>query len=135
MRRSASDGSSAGGGVAAPGRATGSPTWVSGYPFTTPPPGLNNALQFNGSSQYVSFGAAPGLGERAFTLETWFMRTGAGVATNTGSGGIPAAIPLLTKGRAESEGSNVDMNYFLGIRQSDSVLVAVRAVKVEAFSS
>ena len=31
---------------------------------------------------------------------------------------------LVTKGRAEAEGSNVDMNYFLGIRASDGVLVA-----------
>src|SRR6266508_5301510 len=72
------------------------------------------ALQFNGSSQYVTFGAAPGLGAATFTLETWFQRTGAGVGTSTGSGGI-TAIPLVTKGRAEAEGSNVDMNYFLGI--------------------
>ena len=34
------------------------------------------------------------------------------------------AIPLVTKGRAEGENSNVDMNYFLGIRASDGVLVA-----------
>src|SRR6266487_6192624 len=71
------------------------------------------ALQFNGSSQYVTFGAAPGLGTSTFTLETWFKRTGAGVGTTTGSGGV-TAIPLVTKGRAEAEGSNVDMNYFLG---------------------
>ena len=38
--------------------------------------------------------------------------------------GITDAIPLITKGRGESENSNVDMNYFLGIRQSDGVLVA-----------
>ena len=30
----------------------------------------------------------------------------------------------MTKGRAEAEGSNVDMNYFLGIRASDNVLAA-----------
>ena len=34
------------------------------------------------------------------------------------------AIPLVTKGMAEVEGSNKDMNYFLGIRQTDSVLTA-----------
>lgn len=77
--------------------------------------GPAGALQFNGSSQYVTFGAAPGLGAATFTLETWFKRTGAGVGTSTGSGGIASAIPLVTKGRAEAEGSNVDMNYFLGI--------------------
>src|SRR2546428_2356758 len=67
-----------------------------------------------------TFGAAPGLGVSAFTLETWFMRTGTGTSTTTGTGGIADAIPLLTKGRAESEGSNVDMNYFLGIQEIGS---------------
>src|SRR6266496_1330561 len=80
------------------------------------------ALQFNGSSQYVTFGAATGLDASQFTLETWFKRTGAGVGTSTGSGGV-TAIPLLTKGRAEAEGSNVDMNYFLGIDASSGKLV------------
>ena len=41
----------------------------------------------------------------------------------TGSGGI-TAVPLITKGRAEADGSVVDMNYFLGIRTTDNVLVA-----------
>ena len=77
--------------------------------------GTATALQFNGTSQYVTFGAAPGLGASTFTLETWFKRTGAGVGTSTGCGGIASAIPLITKGRAEAESSNVDMNYFLGI--------------------
>ncbi len=34
------------------------------------------------------------------------------------------AVPLITKGRAESDGNNTDMNYFLGIRSPDNVLVA-----------
>ena len=33
-------------------------------------------------------------------------------------------MPLLTKGRGEFDGSNLDCNYFLGIRTTDSVLVA-----------
>src|SRR6266540_3402182 len=81
------------------------------------------ALQFNGSSQYATFGAAPSLGAATFTLETWFKRTGAGVGTSTGSGGI-TAVPLVTKGRAEAEGSNVDMNYFLGIDATSGKLAA-----------
>ena len=36
------------------------------------------ALQLNGTSQYVRFGTATGLDAAAFTLETWFKRTGAG---------------------------------------------------------
>ena len=63
-------------------------------------------------------------GRPTFTLETWFKRTGAGAGTSTGSGGIASAIPLVTKGRAEAEGSNVDMNYFLGIDAADGTLVA-----------
>ena len=46
------------------------------------------ALPFNGTSQYVTFGAAPGLNTTDFTLETWFRRTGAGVGVTTGTGGI-----------------------------------------------
>ena len=60
-------------------------------------------LQLNGSSQYVTFGAAPALNASNFTLELWFQRTGAGVGTTTGTGGIASAIPLVTKGRAEAE--------------------------------
>ena len=71
----------------------------------------------------MTFGPAPGLGASVFTVETWFRRDGAGIATNTGSGGV-VAVPLVTKGMAEVEGSNRDMNYFLGIRQSDGVLAA-----------
>src|SRR5215210_8238177 len=82
------------------------------------------ALQLNGSSQYVTFGAAPGLGAAQFTLETWFKRTGTGLGTSTGSGGITSAVPLVTKGRAEAENSNVDMNYFLGIDTSTNRLAA-----------
>ena len=81
-------------------------------------------LQFDGANDYVAFGQASGLGATSFTIETWFKRTGAGVGTNTGSGGIASAIPLVTKGHAESEGTNVDMNYFLGIDTSNDKLVA-----------
>ena len=71
----------------------------------------------------MTFGPAPGLGASTFTLETWFRRDGAGIATNTGTGGV-VAVPLVTKGMAEAEGGTVDMNYFLGIRSSDNMLVA-----------
>ncbi len=56
-----------------------------------------------------------GLGVQVFTIETWFKRTGAGITTSTGNGGLGAAIPLVTKGRGENENSDVDMNYFFGI--------------------
>ena len=81
-------------------------------------------LRTNGSSQYVTFGAAPSLGAPAFTVELWFKREGAGATTSTGTGGHAAAIPLIAKGRGEADGDTRDMNYFLGLRASDGRLVA-----------
>ncbi len=81
------------------------------------------AVDFGGTNAYVALGPAPGLGAATFTLEAWIKREGAGIATNTGSGGV-VAVPLVTKGMAENEGGSIDMNYFLGIRASDNVLVA-----------
>ena len=84
----------------------------------------NGALSLNGSSQYASMGVAPALGLSTFTLEVRFRRDAAGVATSTGAGGITDAVPLLTKGRAEDDGSNLDSNWFLGLSASRNVLVA-----------
>ena len=88
----------------------------------TPPAGLGG-LYFNGVNESANLGDAAALKLSTFTLETWFRRTGSGVATTTGTGGV-VAIPLVTKGRDQADQSNLDMNYFLGIRQSDGVLVA-----------
>src|SRR6266545_1714804 len=85
--------------------------------------GSASALQLNGTSQYVTFGAAPGLGAATFTIETWFKRTGTGAAASTGTGGV-TAVPLVTKGRGEAENSNLDMNYFMGIDSTSGKLVA-----------
>ena len=84
----------------------------------------NTALDFGGTNAYVSFGDPASLRLSAFTLEMWIRRDGAGVATDTGTNGIPDAIPLLTKGRAEAEAAAVDINYFLGIKASSGVLCA-----------
>ncbi|MBK7513899.1 MAG: LamG domain-containing protein [Chloracidobacterium sp.] len=100
------------------------------FRFFLPP--TDTALQFDGVNDYVTFGsaagtAAPGLGVQVFTVETWFKRTGAGVTTTTsaaGGGGLLTAIPLVTKGRGEGDGSNVDKNYWLGIDSATNVLVA-----------
>ena len=82
------------------------------------------ALQFDGVDDRVTFGTALPLGASTFTLELWFMRTGTGtVASTAGTGGI-SAVPLITKGRAEVDGSNLDMNYFLGIEPTRRVLAA-----------
>ncbi len=89
-----------------------------------PGPAPNFGLDFDGTNDYVTFGDNATLGLSQFTLETWFRRDGTGVSTGTGSGGITAAIPLITKGRNEADGSVVDMNYFLGIDASTGRLVA-----------
>ena len=77
---------------------------------------VNCGLGFDGSNDYVTMGAAPGLNASTFTLETWFNWTGGGDTVSTGSGGLATAYPLITKGRGEGDGSNVDMNYFFGIQ-------------------
>ncbi|WP_317898967.1 LamG-like jellyroll fold domain-containing protein [Aurantibacillus circumpalustris] len=82
-----------------------------------------NAIQFNGTNGYITFGNNSNLGLSQFSIECWFKRTGSGTTTSTGTGGV-TGVPLVTKGRGEADGSTLDMNYFLGIRQSDSTLVA-----------
>ena len=75
-----------------------------------------SSLTFNGTSQYVTLGTAPELGATNFTLEAWFYWQGGGTTGTTGGGGLTAAIPLVTKGRDQADGSNVDANYYLGIQ-------------------
>ncbi len=65
----------------------------------------------------------PGWTPATFTIETWFRKEGAGLTASTGTGGV-VAIPLVTKGVAQAEGSNVDANYFLGILGTTRVLAA-----------
>ena len=86
------------------------------------PTGGDGGIDFGGSNAYVTFGPAPGLGAATFTIEAWFRRDGTGVTTTTGTGGV-TAVPLVTKGRSQTDGTSVDMNYFLGIATGD-VLVA-----------
>ena len=94
---------------------------VTAIPSATP----NSALKFDGTNDHVTFGPAAGLGVTDFTIETWFRRDGAGVATSTGNLGLANAIPLVTKGRAQVETpANLNMNYFLGIDATSGVLVA-----------
>lgn len=83
----------------------------------------NRGLRFDGLDDRVTFGAAPSLGVTTFTIETWFRRDGPGATATTGSGGV-VAVPLVTKGIAETEGGNRDTNYFLGIDGKRRVLVA-----------
>lgn len=79
----------------------------------------NTALFFDGVNDYVTMGAAPELGvggppANGLTLECWFRKDGTGVTSSSGSGGV-SAVPLFGKGRGESDGNNLDCNYFFGI--------------------
>ena len=76
-------------------------------------------LDFNGTDGHIDFGGPllPELGLDVFTLECWFYRSGAGVTSSSGSGGVNAA-PLITRGRGESDGSTLDCNYFFGVTSS-----------------
>ncbi len=87
------------------------------------------ALNFDGTDDFVTMGAAAGvnqLGASAFTLEAWIRRDGAtwgNANASTGTGGLGTAVALITKGRSEGDNSNVDCNYFFGLA-SDGRLVA-----------
>ena len=89
--------------------------------------GEDAAIYFNGASSYVTMGAATStLGLSVLTVECWFLRAGAGATTSTGSGGV-TAVPLVTKGRAQSDGTNVDCNYFLGVDTSGRLVADFEA--------
>ncbi|HRG51829.1 MAG TPA: hypothetical protein PLL00_03260 [Bacteroidia bacterium] len=85
-----------------------------------------SALSFgsNNTTTHVAFGNKTALGLSQFTLECWFKRTGTGVTTSTGTGGVTTAIPLITKGTSEGDGSTIDCNYFMGINTSGNTLCA-----------
>lgn len=101
----------------------GSSTSSGAIRITITPPAGTEALSFDGSDDYVTFGDNPALKLGTFTLECWFKREAGGTGASTGSGGI-TGMPLITKGRGQSDGSNVDCNYFFGIDETSGVLVA-----------
>ena len=107
-------------GSAINGTAVNAPTWTTGTTFTN---AASNALTLNGTNQYVTMGASPGLRSSTFTVELWFRRTAAGLGTSTGNGGV-TAVPLITKGRAEGETAAQDVNYFFGIDTATGKLAA-----------
>jgi concanavalin A-like lectin/glucanase superfamily protein/List-Bact-rpt repeat protein len=72
----------------------------------------------------VNFGDNAALRLSNFTIEMWLRRDGAGVGTNTGTGGIPDAIPLVAKGRADAEDPTRDINYIFGVQAATGVLCA-----------
>ena len=58
---------------------------------------------------------------RRFTLELWFKQDGVGVLANTGLHGIEA-YPLVAKGRNETDGGTIDVNYFFGLDTSGRLI-------------
>jgi uncharacterized protein YjiK len=79
----------------------------------------NTALWFDGVNDHVTMGVAPELGvggppNNGMTLECWFRQDGEGVTGSSGSGGI-SVVPLFSRGRGESDNSNLDCNYLFGI--------------------
>jgi len=76
------------------------------------------------TDSYVAIGDAAKLDLSTFTIETWFMRQGAGVTTSTGSGGIATFLPLVTKGAGAGAGTTDDANWLLGIDTASDVLAA-----------
>ncbi len=90
--------------------------------LTSQPAKAQSGLSLSGNYSYVTFGAATQeLGASSFTLEAWINKTGPGAATGTGTGGI-TAIPVITKGRGESDTpAHSNMNYFFGINQKGNL--------------
>jgi hypothetical protein len=87
------------------------------------PPLGSGGMFFDGVNDHVTFGNNPALGLSSFTLELWFRREGPGVGASSGSGGITVE-PLISKGRGENDGSNIDCNYLFGIESSTGKLAA-----------
>ncbi len=77
-----------------------------------------DAIQFDGSSNFISFGLAQSLNTESFTVEIWFNRSGTGVATSTGALSL---VPLIAKGMAENDNPGHNINYFLGINSSSQI--------------
>ncbi len=85
--------------------------------------GQNGSLDLGSGNAYVSFGTNSNLGLAQITLEGWFKWSGSGSTASSGSGGV-VAIPLITKGRGESDGNTKDLNYFFGIESGTGFLCA-----------
>jgi hypothetical protein len=92
--------------------------------FTGPTPrGFNYpiAAKFDGTAAQVRLeNTTYPLGCARFTISCWFKKTAAGVTATTADGadGFPTGdpiVPLVTKGRGEADGSNVDCSWFLGL--------------------
>ena len=101
----------------------GLPTTSEAVKFSVVPPAGAGGLYFDGMTDQITLGDAAALKLSTFTVETWFRKEMAGIATTTGTGGV-IAVPLVAKGRNQADNSTLDTNWFLGIRESDGVLCA-----------
>jgi hypothetical protein len=87
------------------------------------------ALDGFGAHAATAPGAVPG--SEVFTVECWLRWNGGGAAMSTGTGGLDAALPLVTRGSDEGDGSLRDLNWFLGIDSATRTLAA----DLESFES
>jgi manganese-dependent ADP-ribose/CDP-alcohol diphosphatase len=80
------------------------------------------AVNFSGNDSYISIDDTPEINLSVFTVECWFMRKDTGISVLTGTDSINA-VPIIAKG-VEEVVNEANMNYFLGIRKEDSILIA-----------
>ena len=80
------------------------------------------SINFSGNDSYISVDDSPEIRLSVFTIECWFMRKDTGVSVITGTDSI-YAVPIIAKG-IEEDVNEANMNYFLGIRREDSILIA-----------
>ncbi|MGZ8407552.1 MAG: LamG-like jellyroll fold domain-containing protein, partial [Caulobacteraceae bacterium] len=105
--------------------ASGNESTDSNEAYAIPQLQSGSALAFTADSgTYVTFGDPDKLDLAAFTVETWFKRTGAGTSSTTGNGGIANAIPLVAHGAQQDEGGTVDANWMLVIDDASDVIAA-----------
>jgi hypothetical protein len=105
--------------------ALGNESRASNEAYSIPQPAAGSALAFtSGAGSYVTFGDPMKLDLAAFTIETWFKRTGTGTPVSTGARGIAGALPLVTHCANQSEGGRADANWMLVIDDSRDVIAA-----------
>lgn len=78
-------------------------------------PGNPFRLTFDGVDDHVSFGAVNTLPKQ--TLIAWIRTSGPGTKARTslGNDGLTNVMPIFSKGTAEGESDDIDINYFVGV--------------------
>ena len=72
-------------------------------------------MKFDGINDFIRWCGHGGerLNATNFTLELWFNRTERGLWPTLAS--VGRAYPLVAKGRNETDGGTIDVNYFFGL--------------------